>query len=1387
MKKILLSLGLVLTLVLCCAFMPVNAASECAHEKTTFQYYLEGQAAPKSCKEEAIAKYTCNACKASVYKKAVGDHNLVEVVEDATCTEGQKVTIKCSVCDYVESEQSEGLAPALGHDLKVTEFKATCGQAAGEAKKCSRCDYFEAFQAYPEGHDKYAAALEHDWDEGKVVPATCKEGGYTLQTCANCKGTQKVDVTPVDKENGHVKGDKPTSVLKEADCKTPGIGKYTCSLCGESMGYQTIPAGHKYGEFEVTKDAKCGVNAKGVQTCLICGVKSAEVEIPNTALKHVYKESVKDATCTTPQQVGEVCTLCGATGKTTDLGEALGHDWNNGVYFEATCDKANGVKYTCLTCGEVEVDYFTEEDSAYKPATGHKNTVVLKAVAATCAKTGLTEGLKCKDCGKILEAQKETPKDPTNHNLTQIATLKAPSCTVAGVGKFHCADCKKAETVTYKSIDPAHTWSEDLEVLEAATCTKTGKGIYTCEVCGLTKEDVIKVLPHNYETLPVANTDCDKPVQVVETCKDCGALGKTTDVAKAPGHKWEETVIDATCDKGQSVGIFCSVCKEEKESIELSPALGHDYGKAKMFDATCDKANGYTETCARCGYVNTVYFTPENTEVYKAPLNHKNTVVIPAVAATCAKTGLTEGLKCKDCGKILVAQEKTEKDPNNHDLGLISTLKEATCTVAGVGKFQCKDCKAPATVKYQSIAPAHELGELIVDKAPTCGANGSGHKECANCDYVQKNITIPATGKHTPVDSIIDATCTEGQKIGQVCSVCKATIKATAAVEGSKPLGHDIVETYVEASCDKAAHIKVECTRCNEADDEIVLDESYVGLYKPALGHKATVVPAVEATCSKTGLTEGSKCSRCNAVLKAQEVVKKNPDKHNLQVIATLKEATCTVAGVGKFQCADCKSAATVKYQSIAPSHKLGELIVDKAPTCGAEGKGHKECAVCDYVQKDIVIPATGKHTAVDSVIDATCTEGQKIGQVCSVCKKVLEAETPVQGSKPLGHDLVEVYVEATCDKASYIKVECSRCKEASDEIELDESYGTLYQPALNHKNTTKLAAVAPTCSAKGKTEGTKCKDCGKILVAQKDVAIDPEAHTIPETPVTVLKEATCTVAGVGKYACKDCDYTTYKAIIDGHKYGEWTVTKAATCEAEGTKVRVCTLCNHKDTAKVAKLAHEIVEGVIDATCQSPAKVGLICKNCGFEQSTELVEGSVPAAHDYEEKLVAATCTEAAYVLKTCKVCKDEQKEAVAGGEATGHDYKQVEVEGTCTTAAYSALQCSKCGDKQNEVKGEKDPENHNYEIAKVIKEATCTTDGVARVECECGATSYISVKADHVFGTEENVNAAGTLVYNECANCTAIKTVAYFGKKDVAVGTVFASLAKFAEAEAAK
>ena len=76
----------------------------------------------------------------------------------------------------------------------------------------------------------------------------------------------------------------------------------------------------------------------------------------------------------------------------------------------------------------------------------------------------------------------------------------------------------------------------------------------------------------------------------------------------------------------------------------------------------------------------------------------------------------------------------------------------------------------------------------------------------------------------------------------------------------------------------------------------------------------------------------------------------------------------------------------------------------------------------------------------------------------------------------------------------------------------------------------------------------------------------------------TVTKAATCTEPGVSTRTCTVCGEAKETKDIPalGHKFGEWTVTKAATCTETGVSTRTCTVCGEaKETKDIPALGHK--------------------------------------------------------------------------------------------------------------------------------------------------------------------------------------------------------------------
>lgn len=99
-----------------------------------------------------------------------------------------------------------------------------------------------------------------------------------------------------------------------------------------------------------------------------------------------------------------------------------------------TCTQSgvtDGIK--CEQCGEVLVA------QELIPAKGHSTPVPIGGIAPTCTEAGLTEGGRCSECGEVLVKQEEIPA--LGHTSVTDPAV-APTCTEAGLTEgAHCGVC----------------------------------------------------------------------------------------------------------------------------------------------------------------------------------------------------------------------------------------------------------------------------------------------------------------------------------------------------------------------------------------------------------------------------------------------------------------------------------------------------------------------------------------------------------------------------------------------------------------------------------------------------------------------------------------------------------------------------------------------------------------------------------------------------------------------------------------------------------------------------------------------------------------------------------------------------------------------------------
>ena len=402
-------------------------------------------------------------------------------------------------------------------------------------------------------------------------------------------------------------------------------------------------------------------------------------------------------------------------------------------------------------------------------------------------------------------------------------------------------------------------------------------------------------------------------------------------------------------------------------------------------------------------------------------------------------------ISCKDSDEVIfkgwAGDSSKEISLFKYVVNGISYTTSANATTQTIPNARAYEVK----ISGSSLKEGNNTLEIWVMYADNSGTGSGGTLKKLGTRTVVKE------GHKAVKDAAVAATCeTTGKTEGSHCSVCNTVIKAQTTTAA---LGHswDSGKVTKAATCTAAGTKTYTCTRCKKTRTETIA----------ATGHKAVKDAAVAATCETTGKTEGSHCSVCNTVIKAQTTTAALG--HSWDGGKVTKAATCTTAGTKTYTCTRCKKTRTE------------------------------------------TIAAAGHKAVKDAAVAATCeTTGKTEGSHCSVCGTVLKSQTTIAA---LSHswDGGKITKAATCTTAGTKTYTCTRCKKTRTET----------IAATGHK-VVKDAAVAATCETAGKTEGSHCSVCGTVLKAQ----------------------------------------TTTAAL--GHDYGEWKTIKAATYTEPGQAERVC-------------------------------------------------------------------------------------------------------------------------------------------------------------------------------------------------------------------------------------
>lgn len=909
--------------------------------------------------------------------------------------------------------------------------------------------------------------------------------------------------------------------------------------------------------------------------CAACG----------TVVEPAQGHSWTPATC----KASKTCTVCGAT-----EGQKAGHYFVNGKC--AVCE----IEESGSAAAEKTVTVVIED---YKNANGWENSkqyksLVMDGVITATASGGsnsgkyYTKGTSWRfyesDSGKltitasgatintvkVTYSQDSSKKGILTLNGTNISSEQVVTVDSSSVQFGVSHDSSSTAGIVYvTAIEVTYTVSSSGGACDHADTKTVGAWDATCTAAGYTGDTVCSVntcgvIVELGETIPATGHDwsiaatCTTP----ETCDNCkGTRGE------ALGHSYTSEVTKEPACNAVGVRTYtCSVCDDDyTEDIpatfehnyengactvcdKVDPnACGHDWAPATCTaPSKCRLCGETTGTTAEHTWVDATCAAPKTCSVCKATdgtaLEHASIVTIPGKDASCTETGLTEGKKCTDCDTVLVAQDEIPV--------IDHTYVDGKCTGCG----QDKPTSTQATISFADKAQrtSYSDGEQVWEQNGITVTNVKASSNTNVGDYANparfyqgSNVTIAYPGM-TKIEidcnhSYIETKHVEGWQ-HTAAGVTVTIANKIVTIEFTAP-----VNSYTITGLSKQARamsITVYGSGSGESGGETECSHSY------------TSAVTTQPTCTAPGVKTYT-CTREGCGHSYTESIPATD--HNYV------DGVCTV----------CQAIETEYVTEVSAdfTYKLGLYSTDKNNTYYFTGtmNGFYGATSTDY--------AKGINVYVEETTGGYYLyfiDGSNFKQYINL------VTSGTHRNFTFGETAISVFVWDTELNALYTTVKDEICYMGtyggyvtmgvlqSSKLGDGDYIARLYVMGgdveiCTHINTTVLPGKDATCTETGLTEGSKCVDCNRVLVAQTRIPAKGHIYENGKCSVcgeaqhhyiaTVVSEPTCEATGVTLYACDDCpeSYTVITKAT-GHKLADGICTVCGKVFAEdGSSVTV--------------------------------------------------------------------------------------------------------------------------------------------------------------------------------------------------------------------------------------
>ena len=250
---------------------------------------------------------------------------------------------------------------------------------------------------------------------------------------------------------------------------------------------------------------------------------------------------------------------------------------------------------------------------------------------------------------------------------------------------------------------------------------------------------------------------------------------------------------------------------------------------------------------------------------------------------------------------------------------------------------------------------------------------------------------------------------------------------------------------------------------------------------------------------------------------------------------------------------------------------------------------------------------------------------------------------------------------------------------------------------------------------------------CAMLLcvgLAACNTQMQPVEHVHEWGEWTVTTAPTCTAEGEETRICElDASHTEKRSVAadpDAHEWGEWKETKAPTCTAEGEETRVCELdASHTEKRSVAvdPAAHEWGEWkeTKAPTCTAEGEETRICELDASHTEKRSVAAD-PDAHEWGEwkETTAPTCTAEGEERRVCELDESHTETRTVAVDPAVHEWgewKETKAP-TCTAEGEETRICELDASHTETRSVAVDPDAHKWGEWKETKAPTYVAEG---------------------------------------------------------------------------